>query len=125
MPGAVGNRIELRGLRAVGTHGVLAEEQERAQPFEVDLDLTVDLRPAGVSDALVDTVDYGSVAAVAAATVSGPRSFALLEALAWHVAEAVLDVDHRITGVVVTLRKLRPPLALDIGTVGVRVVRTR
>jgi dihydroneopterin aldolase len=125
MPGAVGNRIELRGLRAVGTHGVLAEEQERAQPFEVDLDLAVDLRPAGVSDALVDTVDYGSVAAVAAATVSGPRSFALLEALAWHVAEAVLDVDHRITGVVVTLRKLRPPLALDIGTVGVRVVRTR
>jgi dihydroneopterin aldolase len=125
MPGAVGNRIELRGLRAVGTHGVLAEEQERAQPFEVDLDLTVDLRPAGVSDALVDTVDYGSVAAVAAATVSGPRSFALLEALAWHVAEAVLDVDHRITGVVVTIRKLRPPLALDIGTVGVRVVRTR
>jgi dihydroneopterin aldolase len=125
MPGAVGNRIELRGLRAVGTHGVLAEEQERAQPFEVDLDLAVDLRPAGVSDALADTVDYGSVAAVAAATVSGPRSFALLEALAWHVAEAVLDVDHRITGVVVTLRKLRPPLALDIGTVGVRVVRTR
>jgi dihydroneopterin aldolase len=125
MPGAVGNRIELRGLRAVGTHGVLAEEQERAQPFEVDLDLAVDLRPAGVSDALVDTVDYGSVAAVAAATVSGPRSFALLEALAWHVAEAVLDVDHRITGVVVTIRKLRPPLALDIGTVGVRVVRTR
>jgi len=36
-----GGRIELRGLRLVGTHGVLAEEQERAQPFEVDLDLSV------------------------------------------------------------------------------------
>ena len=125
MPDAVGDRIELRGLRAVGTHGVLVEEQERAQPFEVDLDLAVDLRPDGESDALADTVDYGSVADVVAATVSGPRSFALLEALAWHVADAVLDVDHRITQVVVALRKLRPPLAVDIDTVGVRVARTR
>ena len=125
MPDGLGDRIELRGLRAVGTHGVLMEEQERAQPFEVDLDLAVDLRPAGVSDALADTVDYGSVADVVSAMVSGPRSFALLEALAWHVADAVLDVDHRITQVVVGLRKLRPPLAVDIETVGVRVVRTR
>jgi dihydroneopterin aldolase len=125
MTGAPVDRIELRGLRAVGTHGVLVEEQERAQPFEIDLDLAVDLRPAGVSDALADTVDYGAVATVAAATVAGPRSFALLEALAWHVADAVLDIDRRIAGVTVTLRKLRPPLAVDIDTVGVRVVRTR
>jgi len=126
MPGVPpGDRIELRGLRSVGTHGVLVEEQERAQPFEVDLDLAVDLRPAGVSDVLADTVDYGAVADVVAATVSGTRSFALLEALAWHVADAVLGVDHRITGVTVVLRKLRPPVAVDIDTVGVRVVRTR
>ena len=123
--GVVGDRIELRGLRSVGVHGVLAEEQERAQPFEVDLDLAVDLRPAGVSDSLADTVDYGSVAHAVDAVVSGPRSFALLEALAWHVADAVLDVDHRITGVTVHLRKLRPPLAVDIDTVGVRVGRHR
>jgi len=125
MTAAPVGRIELRGLRAVGTHGVLVEEQERAQPFEIDLDLVVDLRPAGVSDTLADTVDYGAVALLAAETVAGPRSFALLEALAWHVADAVLDLDHRITGVTVALRKLRPPLAVDIDTVGVRVVRDR
>ena len=78
-----------------------------------------------MSDSLADTVDYGSVADVVAATVSGTRSFALLEALAWHVADAVLGVDDRITGVTVVLRKLRPPVAVDIDTVGVRVVRTR
>lgn len=120
-----GDRIELRGLRAVGTHGVLAEERDRAQPFEVDLDLAVDLGPAGTSDDLADTVDYGAVADVVAACVSGPRSFALLEALAGHVADEVLDVDRRITAVTVGLRKLRPPLAVDIDTVGVRVVRIR
>ena len=41
------------------------------------------------------------------------------------MADAVLDVDHRIAGVTVALRKLRPPLAVDIDTVGVRVVRRR
>jgi dihydroneopterin aldolase len=123
--GTSDDRIELRGLRCVGTHGVLPEEQARAQPFEVDLDLSVDLRPAGGSDALDDTVDYGVVTDVVVGVVAGPRSFALLEALAWHAADAVLDVDRRILGVTVTLRKLRPPLAVDIDTVGVRVVRHR
>ena len=42
-------------------HGVLPEEQERAQPFGVELELLVDLAPAGASDALADTVDYGAV----------------------------------------------------------------
>ena len=123
--GAPEDRIELRGLRCIGTHGVLVEEQVRAQPFEVDLDLSVDIRPAGRSDALADTVDYGAVADVVAAVVSGPRSFALLEALAAAVADAVLGVDPRIAKVTVALRKLRPPLAVDIDTVGVRMSRFR
>ena len=42
----MGDRIELRGLRVLGVHGALPEEQERAQPFEVDLDVEADLRPA-------------------------------------------------------------------------------
>ena len=80
---------------------------------------------AGDSDALEDTVDYGAVAHVVASTVSGPRSFALLEALARQVADDVLALDIRISSVTVALRKLRPPLAVDIETVGIRVVRYR
>lgn len=122
---AGGDRIELRGLRLVGTHGLLPEERTRAQPFEVDLDLAVDLGPAGDSDRLADTVDYAAVAAVVENTVAGPRSYGLLEGLVARVAAAVLEVDPRITGVTVSLRKLRPPLAADIGSVGVRVTRSR
>ena len=119
-----GDRIHLRALRVVGIHGVLGEEKSRAQPFEIDLDLTVDLAPAAISDRLSDTVDYGEVARVAAAVVS-ERSFDLLEALAGAIAESVLDVDLRIGGVTVHLRKLRPPVPFDLGTVGVRITRGR
>ena len=83
---------------------------------------TVDLAPAGLTDRLSDTVDYGEVAERAAAIVSG-RSYELLEALAGAVAEAVLVSDLRITAVSVHLRKLRPPVPRDLGAVGVRITR--
>jgi dihydroneopterin aldolase len=120
-----GDRIQLRGLRVVGTHGVLPEEKARSQPFEVDLDLSVDLTPAAGSDRLADTVDYGAVATTAAAVVSGTTSFELLETMAAAIVEATLTVDLRITAVTVHLRKLRPPLPEDIDTVGVRISRRR
>jgi dihydroneopterin aldolase len=51
---------------------VLPEEKGRAQPFEVDLDLSVDLALASASDRLADTVDYAGIAETVAAVVSGP-----------------------------------------------------
>jgi dihydroneopterin aldolase len=120
-----GDLIQLHGLRVVGTHGVLPEEKRRAQPFEADLDLSVDLAPAAASDRLSDTVDYAGVAEQAAAIITGPPSYELLEALAGAVARATLAADRRITSVTVRLRKLQPPLAVDIATVGVTITRHR
>jgi dihydroneopterin aldolase len=117
------DQIQLRGLRVVGTHGVLAEEKSRAQPFEIDLDLSVDLAVPGASDRLADTVDYAGIADAAAGIVAAGPSYELLEALAAAVARATLASDPRITAVTVTLRKLQPPLAVDIATVGVRITR--
>jgi dihydroneopterin aldolase / 2-amino-4-hydroxy-6-hydroxymethyldihydropteridine diphosphokinase len=116
--------IQLRGLRVLGTHGALPEEQDRAQPFEIDLDVEADLAGAGASDDLADTVDYGAVAAAAAAVVGGER-FRLLERLAERVATRVAEVDARIRSVTVTVRKLRPPLPVDLTSAGVRISRDR
>jgi dihydroneopterin aldolase/2-amino-4-hydroxy-6-hydroxymethyldihydropteridine diphosphokinase len=119
----VTDRIELRGLRAVGTHGVLPEERDRAQPFEVDVDIDADLRPAGSSDALGDTVDYGAVAGAAAGVVAGPHAD-LMEHLAERIAAAVLAAaGPRARSVTVTVRKLRPPVAVDMASAAVRITR--
>jgi dihydroneopterin aldolase len=123
--GYPGDRIQLRGLQASGVHGVLPEEKDRAQPFELDLDLALDLSPAAASDRLSDTVDYADVAERAVGLVSGGRSFELLEALAGAVADAILSSDHRIDAVTVHLRKLLPPMEVEIATVGVRITRHR
>ncbi|MDA8341447.1 MAG: dihydroneopterin aldolase [Actinomycetota bacterium] len=121
----MGDRIEIRGLTVRGVHGVLAEERERSQPFVVDLDLEVDLAEAGASDQLGATVDYAAVADVAVAVIGGPTSYALLETLATAIADAALGTDPRIDAVTVSLRKTRPPLAVDVASVGVRIRRAR
>ena len=64
----------------------LPEEQTRPQPFQVDLELLVDLAAAGASDDLDDTVDYGAVCERCAAS-SRPSSYRLLERLAARIAE--------------------------------------
>ena len=115
------DHILVCGLRLVGTHGALPEEQARAQPFEVELDLETDLGPAGRSDRLADTVDYGTLAEQVAQVVTGERH-ALLERLAERIAETALT-DRRVTTVTVTVRKLRPPVALDLASAAVRVRR--
>lgn len=119
----MGDRIELRGLRAVGICGALPEEQERPQPFEIDLDVHVDLAPAGASDDLGDTVDYGALGATAVSIVTGGR-FVLLERMAEVIAEAVL-ADVRVDSVTISVRKLRPPVPYELDTSGVSITRPR
>jgi dihydroneopterin aldolase len=117
----VTDRILVSGLRVLGVHGVLPEERTRAQPFEVDLELTVDVASAGMSDALTDTVSYAEVLDAAAAVVRD-ESYQLLERLATRIAEVCRD-DDRVTAVVVTVRKLRPPVPHELDHVGVRIER--
>lgn len=122
-PSPPSDRIEIRGLRLLGTHGVLPEERTRPQPFEVDVDLTVSTVEAGATDDLADTIDYAVVVDRISAVVGGGVSFLLLEALAASLADEVLATDSRVQAVTLSVRKLQPPLPADVSTVGVRITR--
>lgn len=102
---------------------MLAEEQARAQPFEVDLDVDVDLTAASSSDSLEDTVDYGALAEAVERIVTTER-FALIERLAGRIADVVIE-DARVRGVSVTVRKMRPPVPVMLDSAGVVVTRYR
>lgn len=117
------DRIELRGLRFDAVHGVLPEERRKKQPFEVDIELELDLQAAGRSDDLHDTVDYGAVTAAVAGVMNGPPAN-LLEHLAEQIAAAVMDAaGRRDVAATVTVRKLLPPVPEDLGFAAVRVTR--
>lgn len=117
------DQILLRGLRVMAYCGVLDEEQARRQPFEINAEVVTDLRSAGQSDDLADTINYGELGDKIAELVESER-FALLEYFAQQVADLLL-ADSRVTEVVVEILKLRPPMAQDLVASGVRISRTQ
>jgi dihydroneopterin aldolase/2-amino-4-hydroxy-6-hydroxymethyldihydropteridine diphosphokinase len=117
------DRILVDDLRLLTVIGALPHEREAAQPLRVDLSIGVDLRDAGTSDELDDTVNYGLVAE-RIVELGESTKHVLLERLATDVADLVLGFD-RVEEVDVTLTKLRPPVPTPVGTTAVRIVRTR
>ena len=83
------DRIILDSMVFQGTHGVYAEEQQTPQPFEVDVELRLNLQPAGLSDDLEQTVDYSRVFDTCRQIVESTR-FNLIEALAEAIAHEIL-----------------------------------
>ncbi len=119
------DRIELRGMRFAGRHGVLPEEATVAQPFEVDVVLELDLAAAGASDDLGGTVDYGDVFRRARAIVEDGPHVALIETLAERIAADVLAAHPAAMAVTVRVRKPRAPLPGDFAWAGVEIRRER
>ena len=117
------DRILIHGLRVLAYCGVLAEEQSRRQPFEIDLEVLTDLRRAGETDELDDTIDYGALTDRVVDFATQAR-VALLEHFAHRIAGIAL-ADERVAEVVVEVRKLRPPVPHDLASSGVRITRTR
>ncbi len=119
----VTDAIELRGHRVMAYCGILPEEVERRQPFEIDVDVSCDLSAAAESDDLNNTIDYGGLVASIQALAHDGR-YGLLERFANDIAKVVLDYDlARATRV--TVRKLRPPVPQDLESSGVTIVRQK
>lgn len=122
-PGALDDRIELRGLELLVFCGVLEEEQARRQPFTFDVDIYLDLNAAADGDDLDQTVNYGATIELISSTLDAER-FLLLETMASRVADLVLS-DPNAGSVTVTARKVRPPVPSILASTGVRIHRAR
>ncbi len=121
--GTARDRITLAGVRGRGFHGVFEHERREGQDFVVDVELAVDLGPAGRSDDLADTVNYGEIGAAVLARIEG-EPFDLVERLAEVVADDAL-AHGAVDEVVVTVHKPQAPVGVPFEDVTVRVVRQR
>ena len=119
-----GDRIILEGMHFYGYHGDNAEERRLGQPFQVDLEVEMDLDLAGKSDLLQDTVNYAQLYQDVKEVMEGrPRN--LLEALTDSIANLVLN-SYPVMNVRVLVRKTRPPIGGGLLTsVGVEIFRSR
>lgn len=117
------DRIELRGLRVRGNHGVFEHERRDGQEFVVDITVWIDQVTAATTDDLADTYDYGVLAQRAADIVSGPARN-LIEKVAAEIADDVMT-DERVHAVEVTVHKPSAPIPLTFSDVAVVARRSR
>ncbi|MFP5283236.1 MAG: dihydroneopterin aldolase [Actinomycetes bacterium] len=120
---APGDRVALRGIAGFGRHGVYDFEREQGQRFLVDVDLALDLGPAGATDDLTRTVDYASLAGRIVADIErDPLN--LIEALASRIAETCLS-SEQVVAVEVTVHKPNAAMPVPVSDVAVTVTRSR
>ncbi len=118
------DQIILQGMQFYGYHGVNPEERVLGQRYVVDLTASLDLRRAGKSDRLEDTVSYSHVYRAVRAVMEGePRN--LLESAAQAIADRVL-AEFPVESVSVTVKKPNPPVrgsSIELAAVQINRVR--
>ena len=122
------DQILLRGMRFYGYHGVLPEEREQGQPFEVDLEVEANLSRARETDRLEETVDYRLLYRAVQEVVEG-QPVNLLEHLAQRILDRVQAALEQVPAlepgsIRVRVRKPQAPLGGPLQYVQVEVERS-
>jgi dihydroneopterin aldolase len=118
----VKDAILLEGIQVPAALGVTAGERRLRRPVLLDLEVESDLRAAGRTDQIRQTLHYKRIFEVVE-DVASNQEHRLVEALGDRIARAVLakfDAD----AVTVTVRK-PTPIAGVMQHAGVRIRRTR
>jgi len=116
-----GDRIFLRGLAVECIIGFIDWERRVKQTVVIDLELPVDCAKAALSDEVVDTVDYKSVAKRVIGFVEASE-FKLVETLAHRMAMLILE-EFSLPWIRISVNK--PGAIRGSRDVGVVVERTR
>jgi len=111
------DRIEVKGIRAFGYHGVLPHERTDGQEFIVDLQVESNFDACSKSDEVGDTVNYASLAQIAHDAIIGP-AFNLIEKLADVIATTCLEIPG-VVRVCVTVHKPSAPISVPFEDVSV------
>ena len=118
------DRIVLSNMAFQARHGVADREKVEPQRFEIDVELGLDLQPAGLDDDLAKTVDYGPVYDTIRQIVES-TTFNLIEALAEAISHELLNGYPRIEEVTVRVRKPQVRLGGPLDHAAVEIRRRR
>jgi len=114
--------IRVTGLKFAARHGVLPEEKNLLQPFDVDVEIKCDLSVPAESDQLDDTINYSHIVSKVNEVVNG-ESCCLIERLAGLIVEELSSlVDEG--EVIVRVRKPKAPVNIPFDNIEVELQRT-
>jgi len=116
--------IILKSIKLHGYHGVLPIERENGQTFKIDVELFLDLKKAGESDNLEDTVDYSKVYDIVK-RINETNKFRLIERFAHVISQEIMSTYKEVQEVIVSIRKPQAPVKGKFKWMGVKIKRSR
>ncbi|MFQ5516946.1 MAG: dihydroneopterin aldolase [Acidimicrobiia bacterium] len=116
------DRIMIRDLLIDGIVGVNPSERTTRQPVLVNVTMWADTKPASLSDAIDDTVNYRTISKAFISHIE-QGSPQLVERLAAELVSVCFASDRRITEVELTVEK--PGALRHARSVGVTIRRRR
>src|SRR5699024_4444464 len=119
---SVMDKIYINEMEFYGYHGVLPEETKLGQRFRLSLIVELDLKKAGETDDLNETVSYADIFDLCKDIVEG-KPYQLIEAVAEKIAGDVLTNFIKINRVTVKVIKPDPPIRGHYQSVAVEVIR--
>ncbi|MEI6511799.1 MAG: dihydroneopterin aldolase [bacterium] len=118
------DRIVLEGIEFYAFHGVSDEEQKIGHRFVVDMEIETNLRHAGATDDLHNTISYSDVARLVVEIGTNER-FRLLERLADRLVEALFKHFTTASSVTIKVGKRLPPAKVILDKASVQISRSR
>lgn len=118
------DKIFVNKMEFYGYHGVFSEENRLGQRFIVDLMVEADLKAAGKSDDLTQSINYGELYSLCKKIVEG-ETYKLVEAVAERIAEECLSQFSRANSCTVKVIKPDPPIPGHYESVAVEIMRSR
>lgn len=115
------DKIILKDINIYAFHGAMKEEKSLGQNFIIDLELYLDLKPAGESDDLTKTVNYAEVYNVVK-HITLEKSYDLIETLAEKIAEEILEFTL-VKNVKVMVKKPSVPINGNLAYAAVEIYR--
>lgn len=116
------DKISIKRLEVFANHGVLKEERELGQKFYVSCNLYLDIRKAGKTDSLGDTVDYGKICFRITRFLT-EHVYKLIETAAEELAKELLYTLPQINSLDLEIEKPWAPVGLPLETVSISIVR--
>lgn len=107
-----------------GYHGLFPEENKLGQRFLVDLQLELDLKQAGETDDMNESINYGQIYEVTQEVVEGEAK-QLVEAIAEEIAASLFQSFSKLHAVNVKVIKPNPPIPGHYESVAIEMYRER
>ena len=117
------DKIRLNKIIFYAHHGFYKAERELGQKFEIDIELSCDLKESAKSDDLNKTIDYSKIYTIAQETFSHYK-FKLLETVAEKMAIEMLKIQG-VEDVKIKVRKPHVPMNGLLDSVEIEIYRSK